>query len=149
MRLLAISYKLSFDKHISGKNLKKLIPLSRLNRYLKQNLKQLLFFSFTISQFNYYSFISIFWSKTSTRKLNVVFERSLEFILNDYKSPYRFVLQEVDQIKFHQIHTNSFIIEVYKFLNGYLLDSRNGIFFLMIPTDKNLSEDVSTKNLLK
>ena len=57
--------------NISTKQLKKLIALSRINCYMKQSLKRLS--PFTIS-------------KTSTKKFNVIFEKSLQTILNDYES---------------------------------------------------------------
>ena len=71
--------KLSFDEHIIKiwkiAN-KKINALSRTNHYMKQNQKETLSF-FIIAHFNYCSFIWMFWSKKSTRKINAVHERSL------------------------------------------------------------------------
>ena len=66
-----IDNKLSFDEQYIYKTAKKLIALSRINCYMKQSLKRLS--PFTIS-------------KTSTKKFNVIFEKSLQTILNDYES---------------------------------------------------------------
>ena len=62
--------------------------------------------------------------------INAVHERSLRIILNDYESPYPFILEEAHQITFHQRCINSLMIEVYKYLNRHSPDIMNGIFKL-------------------
>ena len=115
---VTIDNKLSFDEHIikiwKTAN-KKINALSRTNHYMKQNQKETLS-SFKIAHFNYCSFIWMFWSKKSTKKINAVHERFLRIILNDYESPYPLLLEESYQITFHQRCINSLMIEVYSFM---------------------------------
>ena len=48
-----------------------------------------------------------------SKNVNVVQERSLRIILNDYESPYSLLLEEGHQITFHLRCINYIIIEVY------------------------------------
>ena len=62
---VAIDNKLSFDEHIlSAKYLTKILnALRRINHYMKQNQKEILFSSFIISHFSYCPLIWMFCSK--------------------------------------------------------------------------------------
>ena len=115
---------------ISAKQLTKNSTLSKINHYMKQNQKEILLSSFIISQFSYCRLIWMFCSKKSTKKINVVHERSLRIILNDYESPYHLLLEEAHHITFHQRYINYLMIEVYKYLNGHSPDIMNDIFKL-------------------
>ena len=75
--------------------------------------------SFLMSHFSCCPLIWMFCSKKSTKKINAVHERSLNIILNDYKSPYPLLLEEVHHITFYQQCINSLMTEVYKYLNGH------------------------------
>ena len=128
---VAIDNKLSFDEHIINickiAN-KKHNALSRINPYMKQNQKEILWSSFIISHFSYCLPIWMFFSRNSAKKINAIHERSLRIIRNDYESLYPLLLDEAHQIVFHQQHINSLMIEVYKFLNGHSPDIMNDIF---------------------
>ena len=130
---VTIDNKLSFDEHIinicktANKNLN---ALSRTNRNMKQNQKKLLLSSYIISHFSYCPFVWMFCSKKSTKKINAVHERSLRNVLNDYESSYPLLLEEAQEITFHQRCINSLMIEIYKYLNGHSLDIINDIFKL-------------------
>ena len=129
---VTIDNKLSFDEHIINiykTANKKLIALSRINHYMKQNQKEILS-SFIISHFSYCPLIWMFCSKKSTKKINAVHERSLRIIRNDYESLYPLLLEEAHQITFHQRCINSLMIEVYMDLNGHSPDIVNDIFKL-------------------
>ena len=81
--------KLFFDEHVINickTANKKLNALCRINRYVKQNQKEILLSSFMIYHFSYYPLIWMFCSKKSNKKINAVHERSLQIIRNDYES---------------------------------------------------------------
>ena len=130
---VTIDNKLSFNEHIisicktANKNLN---ALSRINHYIKQSQKEILMSSFIISHFSYCPLIWMFFSEKSTKKINAVHERSLRIIRNDYESLYPLLLEEAQQITFQQRCINSFMIEVYKYLNGHSPDIMNDIFIL-------------------
>ena len=102
----------------------------RINHYMKQNQKEILYSTFIISYFSYCSLIWMLCSKKSYKKINSVHERSLRIIRIDYESPYALLLEEAHQITFHQRCINSLMIEVYKYLNGYSSDVMNDLFKL-------------------
>ena len=95
---------------------------------MKENQKEILLTPFIISHFSYCPLIWMFCSKKSTKKINVVHERSLRIILNDYESPYSLLSEEAHQITYHQRCINSLMIEVYRYLNGHSPDTMNYIF---------------------
>ena len=77
-----VDNKLSFDEHninICKTANKKLNAVSRINHYMKQNQKEILFSSFLISHFSYCPLIKK-KSKKSTKKISAVHERSLRII---------------------------------------------------------------------
>ena len=85
---VTIGNKLSFDEHIINickTANKKPSALSRINHYMKQNQKETLLSSFTISHFSYCPIIWMFCSRKSTKKINAIHERSLRIIRNDSK----------------------------------------------------------------
>ena len=74
-----IDNKISFDERIINickTANKKLNAFRRINHYMKQNQKEILLLSFIISHFSYCPLIWMFCSKKSTKKINVVHERS-------------------------------------------------------------------------
>ena len=81
---------------------------------MKQNQKEILLSSFTISHLSYCPVIWMFCSKKSTKKINAVHERSLRIIRNDYEFLYPLLLGEAHQITFHQRCINYLMIEVPK-----------------------------------
>ena len=86
---VTIDNKLSFDEHIINickTANKKLNALSRINRFIKQNQKEIFLSSFIISHSSFCPLIWIFCSKKSTEKVNTVHQRSLRIIRNDYES---------------------------------------------------------------
>ena len=93
---VTIDNKLSFDEHMinicktANKNLN---ALSRINHYMKQNQKEILLSSFIISHFSYCPLIWMFCFKKSTKKINVVHERPLRIIRNDYESLYPLIIR--------------------------------------------------------
>ena len=130
---VTIDNKLSFDEHIINickTTYKKLSALSRINHYMKQNQKKILWSSFIISHFRYCLLIWVLCSEKSTKKINVVYESSLRIILNDYESSYPLLLKEAHQITFRQQCINSLMIKVYKYLNGHSPEIMNDIFKL-------------------
>ena len=111
--------KLSFDEHINNiykiAN-KKLNVLSRINHSMKQNQKELLLSSFIMSHLSYCPLTWIFYSWKFTKKINALYERSLQIILNDYKYSHSLLEEVIDmahQIMFHQRCINSLMIEPY------------------------------------
>ena len=118
---LTIDNKLSFDEHITICKTanKKLNGLSRINHHVKQNQKEILLSSFIISHFSNCPLIWMFCSKKSTKKINVIHERSLRIIRNDYESLYPLLLEETHQTTFHQRCIISLMIEVYNYLTEH------------------------------
>ena len=101
--------------------------ISGINNFMKQNQKKLLLSSFIVSRFSYCLLIWMFCSKTFAKEINTIHKRSLQIILNDYKSSNLFALEEGHQITFHQRHINTLMIKVCKYLTEYLLDVKNDI----------------------
>ena len=133
---VTIDNKLSVDEHIINickTATKKLNALSRINHYIKQNQKEILLSSFTISHLSYCPLILMFCSKKSTKNINAVHERPSRIIRNNYESLYPLSLH---QITFHQRCMNSIMIQVYKYLNGHSPDIMNYIFKLRENTYK-------------
>ena len=125
---VTINNKLSFEEHINNickTANKKLNALSRISHYMKQNQKELLLSSFTISHFSYCPLIWMFCSNKSTKKINAFHEGSQRIILNDYESPYSLLLEEAHQITIHQRCIRSLMTKVYRYLNGHLPDIMN------------------------
>ena len=66
----------------------------------------------------------------STKKINVVQDRSLRIILIDYEFLNSLFLEGAHQVTFHQQCIISLMTEVYKYLNGHSSDIVNNIFQL-------------------
>lgn len=117
---VTIGNTLFFDKHINNickTPNKKLSALCRINYYMKKNRKKMSYF--IISYFSYCLFIWMFLPEKSSKRVNVVLERSLGIDLNDYESPYTLLLQEVHQKTFHQRCIYSIMVKIYKYLNRH------------------------------
>ena len=117
---VTIGNTLFFDKHINNickTPNKKVSALCRINYYMKKNRKKMSYFM--ISYFSYCLFIWMFLPEKSSKKVNVLLERSLVIDLNDYESPYTLLLQEVHQKTFHQRCICSIMVKIYKYLNGH------------------------------
>ena len=82
-----IANKLNFEKHVSKickKANNQLNAISRIGTVLEQKEKEILINSFVYFNFNYDAPIWHFTTRYRIKKVEIVQERSLKFILNDY-----------------------------------------------------------------
>ena len=72
----------------------------------------------------------MFYSPTSSRKINKIHERALRLIFNDYSSEFSELLFISNDVSIHQRCIYILMTEVYKYLNGLSPDIMNEIFLL-------------------
>ena len=83
--------KLNFEKHVSNickKASNQLNTICRLQTFIAHREKEWMINTFVHSNINYSCLISQFSSKKSQNKVEIIHERSLKFISNDYLSNY-------------------------------------------------------------
>ncbi len=97
MKLLGITIdqKLKFDKHIDNlcKNAARQINiLYRFKGIFDLKEREIIYNTFILAHFNYCSMVWQFCGKASTKKIELIQERTLRFLLNDQKSTYHELL---------------------------------------------------------
>ena len=115
-----IDNKLSFKSHINDlckKASKKLAALSCLSRFLNNSEKKLVFNSVLKSQFNYCPLVWMFCSRTSNNMINMIHERALRVVQNDFTSDLDILLQNSNDICNHHRNIQTLLIEVFKIKN--------------------------------
>ena len=96
---VTVDNKLKFENHtrsICRKVSRQVTVLQRMKKILSFETKKDIYFSFILSNFNYFSEV---WNQCSKRyrdKLEKVNERALRFVFSDYHSPYATLLQRFE-----------------------------------------------------
>ena len=90
---------------------------------------------FIESQFNYWSLIWMFHSRTINNKINRIHERALRMVYSDFKSSFEGLLMKKKSLSIHEKD-----IEIYKFLNGLSPSFLNNVFH------KNISNSYDLRN---
>ena len=114
---ITIDNKLNFDQHVlklCKKAARQLKILIRFKKLLGLKEKEILFKTFILSNFNFCPIVWTFCSKQASRNIEKVQERSLRFLLNDYKSTYNDLLQQSGYSTLHLGRLRSVAIEVFK-----------------------------------
>ena len=130
---LTINNKLNFAKHLLSitKNAnKKFNALMRVQEYLTNGQKKLIFSSFIKSQFVYCPLIWMFCTKRSLCRISNIYERCLRLTQQNYRSEFERLLENANKKSVHQKCIVFLLIEAYKYLNGLSPDFMNTIFNL-------------------
>ena len=91
---------LNFKEHILSlckKANRKLHALSRVSKYMTLNKRRILMKSFIISQFNYCSLIWMVHNKGLNNKTNLIHERALRIVYDDYSSTFEDLIINKDK----------------------------------------------------
>ncbi len=99
MKLLGITIdqKHEFDKHIDNlcKNAARQINIMyRFKGIFVLKEKEIIYNTFILAHFNYCPMVWHFCGKASTKKIKLIQERALRFLLNDQKSTYHELLEK-------------------------------------------------------
>jgi len=114
---ITIDNKLNFDQHVlklCKKAARQLKILIRFKKLLGLKEKEILFKTFIFSNFNFCPIVWTFCNKQASRNIEKVQERSLRFLLNDYKSTYNDLLQQSGYSTLYLGRLRSVAIEVFK-----------------------------------
>ena len=94
---VTIDYQLKFNTHISNiciKASRQLNVLKRIGKHLTKLGRLTIYFSFIMSNFNYFPIVWHFYGETNARKIEKFQERVLRFIYEDYSSSYEDLLNK-------------------------------------------------------
>jgi len=94
---VTIDHQLKFKKHIANicrKASQQLNILKRIGKHLTKLGKLTVYHTFIMSNFNYCPLIWHFCGATETKKMEMIQERALRFIYNDYLSSYDSLLEK-------------------------------------------------------
>ena len=132
-----IDDKLSFLPHIKGLTLNannKIKALLRLNSFLTQSQRDILFHSFIASLFNYCPLIWMFCSKQANSLLRRTHHRALRARFSDFSSSYEDLLLRGNMTSIHGRNLKLMLEEVFKSFHGLGPPILHDIFHI-----KNLS----------
>ena len=117
---LEIDSKLNFDKHISklcNKCAGILNALYRIKRLSAFNERKILVNSFIYGNFNYCPLVWHFCTKESTYKIENIQKRTLRFLLNDYDSDCKTLLEKSKKCSMEIRRIRTLALETFKSLN--------------------------------
>ena len=118
---ITIESELKFDKHIENlcsKANRKLTILGRMSKYLSYQKKKILFKSFFESQFKYCNVVWMCHTRQSNNKINMLHERALRLVYNDYLTSFEELLIIDCSVRIHVSNMHSLAIELYKVFKG-------------------------------
>ena len=118
---LYIDRYLTFNHHVSEickKAGRQLNGLARLSKVLSEESKYKIFYAFIISNFMYCPVVWHMCSKTDTKKMEKVQERSLRFVFGDFESDYLALLDRCERSSLYIDRLRFLVTEIYKVLNG-------------------------------
>ena len=98
-------------------NAKTQSALTRVHKYMTNDHKKQIFFSFVKSQFTYCPLIWMFCTKRSLRKINNIHERCLLFIQQNYISEFERLLGNANEKRFTR---NAFSFFWLRFINTWM-----------------------------
>ena len=114
---ITIDNDLKFDEHLNNVYLKanrKLSALMRIRKYLDFNKTRILFKGFFESQFKYCPLTWIFYSRNTDNKINLLHERALRLVYDDYELPFDKLLEKDGSFTMHHCNIQTLCIELYK-----------------------------------
>ena len=118
---ITIDSELTFHKHITSlcsKANQKLSALASIAKYMTIDKSKILLNSFVTAQFNYCPLIWMYHGRTLNNKINMIHERALRIVYNDYKSNFKELLERDHSFTIHEINIQYLSIEAYKVKNG-------------------------------
>ena len=101
---ITIDNDLKFDEHLNNVCLKanrKLSALIRIRKYLDFNKTRILFKGFFESQFKYCPLTWMFYSRNTDNKINLLHERALRLVYDDYELPFDKLLEKDGSFTIH------------------------------------------------
>ena len=113
--------KLDFTEHLNTVCKKanlKLHALNRMSIFLSPEQYVLKINAYIKSLFNYCPLVLIFCYSRIMHKMNKIYERSLRFLLKNYKDDFQDLLRSSGDISIHQRCINPLLTEVYKCIHG-------------------------------
>ena len=114
---ITIDSELTFHKHITSlcsKAYQKLSALARITKYMTIDKEKILLNSFITAQFNYCPLIWMCHSRTLNNKINMINDRALRIVSNDYKSDFKELLERDPSFTIHERNIKYLAIEAYK-----------------------------------
>ena len=85
----------------------------RIRKYLDFN-KRILFKGFFESQFKYCPLTWMFYSRNTDNKINLLHERALRLVYDDYKLSFDKLLEKDGSFTIHHFNIQTLCIELYK-----------------------------------
>ena len=85
--------------------------------------------AFVESQFKYRPLVWMFYNRSTNNKINMLHERALRIVYNDYHSSFEQLLINDGSFCIHHQNIQSLMIEIFKILNGMTSNVCNEIFF--------------------
>ena len=120
---IKIDNEQKFDEYISNvckKAQRKLTVLTRIKKYLDFKKLRLLLKTVFDSQFKYCPLTWMFYSRTTSNKINKLHERTLRLVYDDYVSKFEELLERDNSFTVHHYNIQTLCIELYKV---FLVDS--------------------------
>ena len=128
---VTIDSNLTFEEHINAlckKSNQKLHALSRIAHYMSLDKRRILMKSFITSQFNYCPLVWMCCSRTLNHKINIIHEKALRIVYNDFQSSFYDLLQKDKSITIHQKNIQYLATEIYKVSKGLSPEIMSEIF---------------------
>ena len=116
-----IDNKLSFEKHISTlvkKASNQLNAISRIQKFMGFEEKEILLNSFVYSNLNYFPLVWPFCSAKSVKKIEKIQERALRILKNDFSGDYETILNKSGKSTMEVKRLITLALEVFKTLNN-------------------------------
>ncbi len=128
---ITIDDQLRFNKHVDilcKKAARQLNVMYRFKGIFKFKEKETVYNTFILANFNYCPIVWHFCGKTSTKKIELIQERALRFLLDDHKSTYDELLEKCQYTTLHIRRIKAIAMEVFKSLNNLNPKFMNEIF---------------------
>ena len=121
-KLLGVIFdeNLSFIPHVTSmckKASRQVNALSRISKHLSKESRMRILNAFIQANFDYCPTIYHLSGRMCAGKIEKLYERALRVAVNDYKSPYRNVLDECNMLMIYEQHEQQIMIQVYKVLH--------------------------------
>ena len=110
---------LNFNKHVQAickTASNKVRTFSRIAPNFEYDKNVMLYNSFVLSNFKYYTIIWMFNGKSSNNEINRIHKCALRGLLDDYGSTFEELLQKRGEQTMHTINLQTLLLEVYKCL---------------------------------
>ena len=114
---ITIDNKLKFDELLNNACLRanrKFSALMRIRKFLRFNKTRMLFKGLFDSRLKYCPLTCMFYSRNPNHKINLLHERTLKLVYNDYKLPFEKKLEKDDSFTVHHYNIRTLCIELCK-----------------------------------